>query len=76
MMDTARRTRGAGWRVPKGEMEVLLWAGTPHIRTRTLLKIFALWSMLLVHPVFVLVEAVSRLAAPCAAARAARAPVA
>ena len=51
MIDTARRTKGKGWRVPKGENEAVLWAGTPHIRTRTLIRIFLVWSVLLVLPV-------------------------
>ena len=53
-----RRKKGRGWRVPNGENETLLWAGTPHVRTRVLLQIFCIWSVLLVIPAFVLVEAV------------------
>ena len=44
--------------MPKGESEILLWAGTPHVRTRTLIQLFAVWTVLLVVPVFVLVEAI------------------
>lgn len=40
------------------EREKLLWAGVPIIRTRTIVGIFALWSVLLVVPVFLLVELV------------------
>jgi hypothetical protein len=59
MLDTGKRTgRRNGWKVPTGESEVLLWAGTPHVRTRVLLQIFALWTVLLLIPVFVLVELV------------------
>ena len=36
--------------------EQLLWVGTPHLRTRTVLAILAVWSVLLVAPVLVLVE--------------------
>tara|TARA_B110001452_G_scaffold81790_1_gene66896 strand:+ start:2897 stop:3769 length:873 start_codon:yes stop_codon:yes gene_type:complete len=58
MLDNGKRTKGKGWRVPAGQQETLLWAGTPHIRTRTLIKIFMIWSLLLVIPAVVLVEAV------------------
>merc|ERR1719198_2724325 len=36
--------------------EQLLWAAAPFIRTRTLMTLFAIWSLLLVVPVFILVE--------------------
>ena len=39
-------------------METLLWAGTPHIRTKILLQIFSVWSVLLVIPSLILVEVV------------------
>ena len=58
MMEMAKRPKGPGWKLPKGEVETLLWAGTPHVRTRVLLQIFCIWSVLLVIPAFVLVEAV------------------
>ena len=61
MIDMARRPKGMGWKVPKGEMETLLWAGTPHIRTKILLQIFFVWSLLLVIPSLVLVEVVQDL---------------
>lgn len=38
--------------------ETLLWAGNPIIRTKTILMLFALWSVLLIIPVVVLVELV------------------
>lgn len=40
------------------EREQLLWAGAPIIRTRTILILFAIWSLLLIVPVCVLVELV------------------
>jgi hypothetical protein len=58
MIDMARRPKGSGWKTPKGEIETLLWAGTPHIRTKILLQIFAVWSVLLVIPSLILVEVV------------------
>ena len=58
MMEMAKRPKGPGWKVPKGEVETLLWAGTPHIRTKILLQIFAIWSVLLLIPSLILVEVV------------------
>ena len=53
-IDTAtRRTMGQG--LPP---EQVLWAGTPHLRTSTILSIFALWCVMLVVPVLLLVELV------------------
>merc|ERR1712118_222836 len=49
---------GPGWKLPKGEVETLLWAGTPHVRTKILLQIFAIWSVLLLIPSLILVEVV------------------
>ena len=58
MMEMAKRPKGPGWKLPKGEVETLLWAGTPHIRTKILLQIFAIWSVLLLIPSLILVEVV------------------
>eukprot|EP00967_Tisochrysis_lutea_P052219 scaffold64677_cov30-Tisochrysis_lutea.AAC.5 len=38
--------------------EQILWAGTPYLRTRTVVLLFLLWSILLVLPVVFLVELV------------------
>jgi len=42
--------------------EQVLWAGTPHLRTATILSIFLAWSVLLVVPVLLLVELVDDIA--------------
>jgi len=51
-LDSYNRKRG------NKPAEQLLWAGAPHLRTRSMLFLFALWSVLLIVPVFVLVEMV------------------
>mmetsp|Transcript_43080 Transcript_43080/g.126657 ORF Transcript_43080/g.126657 Transcript_43080/m.126657 type:complete len:269 (-) Transcript_43080:1225-2031(-) len=43
---------------PMRAAEKLLWAGTPFLRTRTILSLFLLWVVMLVVPVFLLVELV------------------
>ena len=43
---------------PMRAAEKLLWAGTPFLRTRTILSLFTWWVVLLIVPVFTLVELV------------------
>ena len=42
--------------------EQVMWAGTPHLRTATILYIFLVWSLTLVVPVLLLVELVDDIA--------------
>jgi len=48
----ARRSKGAC------EPEVLLWAGTPYLRTNKILLLFMIWVVVLLVPVFLLTEVV------------------
>ncbi|KAL3925479.1 MAG: hypothetical protein SGPRY_003636, partial [Prymnesium sp.] len=51
-IDYGKPRRGEGPRPP----EKLLWAGAPYLRTRTIILLFSLWILLLLLPVFFLVE--------------------
>ncbi|KAL1528736.1 hypothetical protein AB1Y20_010069 [Prymnesium parvum] len=53
---------------PPRPAEKLLWAGTPFLRTRTILTLFLVWIFLLVVPVFFLVEFVDEVGGWCALA--------
>ena len=63
MLDNGRPTK----KNPKPrEAEKLLWAGTPHLRKRTIFLLFSLWMVLLTVPTLLLVELVDEIGGWCA----------
>lgn len=65
MLDNGRPTK----KNPKPrEAEKLLWAGTPHLRKRTIFVLFVMWMVLLVVPSMLLHELVDEIGGWCALA--------
>ena len=63
MLDNGRPTKKNP--TPR-EAEKLLWAGTPHLRKRTIFLLFVLWMILLIVPTLTLIELVDEIGGWCA----------
>merc|ERR1719453_776334 len=65
MLDNGMPTK----RNPKPrEAEKLLWAGTPHLRARSVLLLFFIWMVVLLVPTLLMVELVDEVGGWCALA--------